>query len=115
MMSGRMGGAGPKEDRVRVETDYLVIGAGASGLAFAEDWARMVSRTWRAERAWLGEPDVARWVAESRLNLLRALPDRAGEPAVQTALERYLTHVGPAIERLERLAGSGRGDAVGAA
>ena len=67
------------------------------------DWPRMVSRTWRTERRWLSEPDVSRWVAESRLNLLQALPDHVGEPAVQVALERYLANVGPAIERLRAL------------
>ena len=67
------------------------------------DWGRMVSRTWRTERRWLSEPDVSRWVAESRLNLLQALPDHLGEPAVQAALERYLANVGPAIERLRAL------------
>ena len=63
----------------------------------------MVSRTWRTERRWLSEPDVSRWVAESRLNLLRALPDHLGEPTVQAALQRYLANVGPAIERLRAL------------
>ena len=67
------------------------------------DWPRMVSRTWRTERRWLSEPDVSRWVAESRLNLLQALPDHLGEPAVQAALQRYLANVGPAIERLRAL------------
>ena len=71
-----------------------------------EDWPRMVSRTWRTEKRWLSEPDVAAWVAESRLNLLRALPDHAAEPSVQAALERYLTHVRAAIERLKQLEGS---------
>ena len=65
----------------------------------------MVSRTWRTERRWLSEPDVSRWIAESRLNLLQALPDHLGEPAVQAALQRYLTNVGPAIERLRALDG----------
>jgi hypothetical protein len=72
--------------------------------ASTADWPRMVSRTWRTERRWLSEPDVSRWVAESRLNLLQALPDHLGEPTVQTALERYVTNVGPAIERLRALA-----------
>jgi hypothetical protein len=66
------------------------------------DWPRMMSRTWRAERRWLNEPDLATWVSQSRLNLLRALPDHLAEPAVQAAVNRYLTHVGSAIERLER-------------
>ena len=73
-----------------------------------EDWPRMVSRTWRTERRWLSEPDVSSWMAGSRLNLLRALPDHAAEPQVKTALERYLTHVGVAIERLQQLDGSDR-------
>lgn len=68
-----------------------------------EDWPRMMSRTWRTERRWLGEPDLAAWLAGNRLNLLRALPDHAAEPPVQAALERYLTNVGPAIERLGQL------------
>ena len=72
----------------------------------------MVSRTWRTEQRWLSEPDVSRWIAQSRLNLLRALPEHVTEPSVQTALERYLTHVGAAIERLQQLDGSGRVGAV---
>lgn len=66
-----------------------------------EDWPRMMSRTWRTEGRWLREPDLSAWVAESRLNLLRALPDHAEEPSVQTAVERYLTHVPAAVERLK--------------
>ena len=68
-----------------------------------EDWPRMMSRTWRTELHWLSEPDVAAWVAASRLNLLRALPEHAAEPSVQEAVQRYVTNVGPAIERLEPL------------
>jgi hypothetical protein len=69
-----------------------------------EDWPRMMSRTWRTERRWLSEPDLATWVAQSRLNLLRALPDHLAEPSVRAALERFLTHVGAAIGRLKELA-----------
>ncbi len=68
-----------------------------------EDWPRMMSRTWTTEGQWLSEADLAAWLAQSRLNLLRALPDHAAEPSVQTAVERYLTHVSPAIERLKQL------------
>ena len=68
-----------------------------------EHWPGMVSRTWMAEREWLSAPDVARWIGASRLNLLQALPDHVGEPAVQSALERYLKNVGPAVKRLSRL------------
>jgi hypothetical protein len=65
-----------------------------------DDWPRMMSRTWRTEARWLSEPDLLTWVARSRLNVLRALPDHAAEPDVQTALARYVTHVGAAVERL---------------
>ena len=71
-----------------------------------EDWPRMMSRTWRTEARWLSEPDVSAWVAASRLNLMRALPDHAAEPRVQAAVKRYLTHVKPAVERLAQLDGS---------
>jgi hypothetical protein len=68
-----------------------------------EDWPRMMSRSWRTEGRWLSEPDVSAWVAESRLNLLRALPDHTADPSVQAAIKRYLTHVGAAIDRLKQL------------
>jgi hypothetical protein len=68
-----------------------------------EDWPRLVSGTWRTEAQWSSEPDLAAWIADSRLNLIRALPDHAGEPSVQAAVQRYLTHVTAAIERLGQL------------
>jgi len=67
------------------------------------DWPRMMRRTWRTELRWMSEPDVAGWVAASRLNLLAGLPDHAAEPEVQAALTRYLTHVAAATERLAEL------------
>ena len=79
------------------------------------DWPRMMSRTWTTERRWLSEPDLAAWLAESRLNLLRALPDHLAEPPVQVAVQRFLTHVGAAIERLEQIDGSASSGAPGAA
>jgi hypothetical protein len=68
-----------------------------------EDWPRMVSRTWKTEGRWLSEPDLSAWVADSRLNLLRALPAHAAKPSVQAAVTRYLTHVTTAVERLAQL------------
>jgi hypothetical protein len=72
-----------------------------------EDWPRLMSLTWATEYRWMSEPDLSGWVAQSRLNLLRALPDHAAKPAVQTALQRFVTHVRPAIERLRQLDGHG--------
>ena len=66
-----------------------------------EDWPRTMSRSWRTEGRWWSEPDVSAWVAASRLNLLQALPDHAAEPSVQSAINRFLTHVNAAIDRPE--------------
>jgi hypothetical protein len=68
-----------------------------------EDWPRMVSRTWRTEGRWLSEPDLSAFVSDSRLNLLRALPAHAEEPSVQAAINRYLSHVTAAVERLTQM------------
>jgi hypothetical protein len=67
------------------------------------DWPRLMGLTFETEFRLASEPDLAAWVAGSRLNLLRALPEHAAEPAVQKAVQRYVTHVGPAIERLRQL------------
>jgi NAD(P)-binding Rossmann-like domain len=72
----------------------------ASGI---DDWPGMTRRTFEVEQQWLGEPDLGEWIAASRLNLLRGLPERAGDPKVQAALERFLSNVGPATERLAEL------------
>jgi hypothetical protein len=64
----------------------------------------MMRSAWTAEGRWLREPDISAWVANSRLNLLRALPDHAAEPSVQAAVN--FTHLGAARDRLKQLDGS---------
>lgn len=64
------------------------------------DWPRMMCGTWAAEARSLREPDLAAWIAQSRLNLMRGLPDDAAEPSAQAAVMRYLTPVTAATERL---------------
>jgi NAD(P)-binding Rossmann-like domain len=71
-----------------------------------DDWPRMVTRTWKAEQRWLREPDLTGWIAASRLNLLRGLPDRVAEPSVRIAVERFVKHVGAAIVRLREIDGA---------
>ncbi len=73
-----------------------------------EDWPRMMRCTWMTMEEWSGEPDVSGWVAGSRLNLVRALPEHAAEPSMQASIGRYLTHLGAAIERLNELDDVGR-------
>ena len=75
-----------------------------------EDWPQLMSTTWTAEYRWLSQPELAGWIAQSRLNLVRALPEHVGETAVQASLQRYVTNVGPAIERLAQL---GRPEPIG--
>lgn len=67
----------------------------------------MTATTWRAEGRWLREPDLSGWIADSRLNLLGALPDHTAEQSVQGALKRYLANVGAATTQLEALGPSG--------
>lgn len=71
-----------------------------SGVA---DFPRMVSSTWRAEARWLRESDVSAWVASSRLNLLRDLPQHASEPAATSAVERFISNVTEATQRMGSL------------
>ncbi len=68
------------------------------------DWPGMTARTWAATARWRSDREVSAWIARSRLNLLAALPDHLHEPAVQDAARRYAANVGPALERLSRLA-----------
>jgi len=74
-----------------------------------EDWPRMISQTWRTEQRWPGESDLWAWVAGSRLNLVRALPEHAAEPSVLASVKRFVAHVGAAIERLHEIDGGVRG------
>ena len=67
----------------------------------------MMRSGWTAELRWFNEPDIAAWVAQSRLNLLRSLPDHIAEPAVQDAVGRFFTNVEAAGDRLKRLEESG--------
>ncbi len=69
------------------------------------DIPRMYARTWRTEGGWQREPELSAWVAGTRLNLLRALPEHQREPRAVAAVTRYLTSVGSAVVRLEELTG----------
>ena len=77
-----------------------------------DDWPGLSRRTWQVEQRWLGEPDVSGWVAASRLDL-----PPGGSPTMppsdrpfKAAIERFLTHVGPATERLREPIGCAHPD-----
>ena len=67
------------------------------------DMATMLVRTWASSRVWQGEPDVQRWIDASRLNLMRGLGERMGDPRVRAAVQRFVTHVPEASRRLPTL------------
>jgi hypothetical protein len=65
-----------------------------------EDWTASMRRVWASELVWSAEPDVDAWIGASRLNAARGLAHHMHEPRAQEALTRYMTNLGPAIERL---------------
>lgn len=69
----------------------------------AHDWLRGVLHTQLAAQSWFAEPDLAAWLEGSRLNLLRGALDRAGEPRMHKAFERYAKNVKPGMTRLRQL------------
>lgn len=72
------------------------------------DWAPMMVRSWRTAGVWRAEPDLAAWIAGSRLNL--GVTDRMRQdPVVRASVDRLRRFVGPAVERVGSPAGGGRG------
>lgn len=69
----------------------------------ALDWARGMLIQMRADLAWSREPDISRWLEESRLNPMRGLRARSGEPQVQRASRRFTEAVRPGLARLAAL------------
>jgi len=67
------------------------------------DWLSGMIVGMKAGYLWSKEPDIAEWLERSRLNMLRGLPARAGDPAVQQAFMRFAGNVRPAIANMERL------------
>jgi hypothetical protein len=67
------------------------------------DWARGMLIAMRAANRWSKELDIADWLERSRLNVMRGLPQRTGDPNVQQSFARFLAVVRPALANLERL------------
>jgi hypothetical protein len=63
----------------------------------------------KAARLWSKEPDIANWLERARLNMLRGLPQRSGEPSVQEAFARFTANVRQGLENLERLCATSSG------
>ena len=71
------------------------------------EYPALLARTWLTEVVWLGETDLKAWVGGTRLNLLRDLGAHQQDPRVRAETGRFLTHVGPAVQNLPRIATSG--------
>jgi hypothetical protein len=70
------------------------------------DWVHGMLVGMRAANRWTKEPDITDWLERSRLNMMRGLMQRAGDPAVQESFARFFAHLRPALANLERLAPS---------
>ena len=71
------------------------------------DWLKGMLVGMKAAHLWSKEPDIQQWLETSRLNVLRGLPQRAGEPGAQQAFMRFGMNVRPAMKNMERLVASG--------
>jgi hypothetical protein len=69
------------------------------------DWLKGMLVGMKAANRWSKEPDIQDWLERSRLNMLRGLLKRAGEPSAQGAFMRFASNVRPGIKNLERLVG----------
>lgn len=67
------------------------------------DFLRGMLEQWKAEAIWAQEPDLQQWLGDSRLNLLRDVPQHLNEPRVQAAFKRYAENQAPAIANAEAL------------
>lgn len=67
------------------------------------DWLAILANSLRATMAWPQVPEVATWIAQTRLNLFGAVPHHAGDPRVQDALGRMGRAAGPASAAMARL------------
>jgi hypothetical protein len=64
------------------------------------DWLRMVYQTPPLESLWAPEPDIARWLGGSRLNMTRRSPESLEDPRMQNALQTLGKYFGSGLEKI---------------
>lgn len=67
------------------------------------DWLAILANSLTATQAWSRAPDVAAWVAATRLNVFGAVPQHLHDPRVQDALGRLGRAARPASAAMARL------------
>lgn len=70
-------------------------------------WARMQVLGNRASVAFSAVPDIKRWSDSTTLNPGRVPPERAGDPLIAAALDRFKAMVRPGMARMAEFAGLG--------
>jgi hypothetical protein len=68
-----------------------------------KDWATMNILGTRNSASFGAEPDIKAWSDSVALNPARIPPDHGGSAALDDALARLQTHLGPGVSRLEQL------------
>jgi len=69
------------------------------------DWGRMQVLGSRASMAFAADPELKAWADTTSLNPARVPPDMADSAELGAALQRFRTHVGPGLARMEELSG----------
>ena len=72
----------------------------------ASDLVSALATSTTAELTWVADLDVSGWLDRSRLNATFGMAQHMDEPAMRSALDRFITNAGPAIANLGRLATS---------
>ncbi|GIJ46141.1 hypothetical protein Val02_30270 [Virgisporangium aliadipatigenens] len=69
----------------------------------ARDWLRLLAMDVAVTRTWAGEPDLKKWLEESRLNIMRGARSHAEDPLMRQAVERRQRFAEPGLRRLHEL------------
>ena len=69
------------------------------------DWARMQVLGSKASMSFASDPELKAWADRTTLNPARVPAGRAVSAELAAAVERFRTHVGPGLARMEQLAG----------
>ncbi len=67
----------------------------------------MQVRGTRSAASFTSDPAIKAWADTVPLNPARIPPDRVDDPALTAAVDRFRSHVGPGLERLEALSRMG--------